>query len=484
MAPKGEQNPAYNPSRCPVFSLRATRAHLANYAPSRSEGSVSLSLRDLTDRFDVLFHTWEKAGRQLYLVGGCVRDVIMKLSDIGDIDLTTDARPEETSQLLLQAGFPAYPIGARFGTISTIVDGTPIEITTFRVEEHYEAGSRKPHVTFGESLEHDLSRRDLSINAMAAGRGGSLYDPFDGQRAIEERILEVPRGGLENTVGILSDDPLRLLRIARFCARFAFLPTEETTEAAKMTARELEHISHERWKMELDKTLVAPHLDLGLRWLNEVGAFGVLFPSFDGRHAETETLIEATVSAQSERITRWGILFLAAAWMHHQQRLPDLSLPVEQRPDLAQCAHWAGRAARHFRFSNEEREMVRRLCASTLDTAQLAAAPWDRITRRRFLYEWGGLYDAALELAHAWSPEPLENYPALREEMIMAFATEDVDVRLPHGFGRAVLEDLGVPPGPRVAETIGLVRQAIVDGELPNGAESALYLDFLRRQLS
>lgn len=444
---------------------------------------MSPSLRDLTDRFDVLFHTWEEAGRQLYLVGGCVRDVIMKCSDIGDIDLTTDARPEETTALLLQAGFPAYPIGARFGTISTIVDGTPIEITTFRVEEHYEAGNRKPEVIFGESLEHDLSRRDLSINAMAAGRGGSLYDPFDGQRAIKEQILEVPRGGLENTIGILSDDPLRLLRIARFCSRFGFLPTDETTAAAKLTARELEHISHERWKMELDKTLVAPQLELGMTWLNDVGAFGVLFPSFEDQHAESERVIQAVVTAAPERITRWAIVFLAASWMHYRQALPDLSLPLEQRPEFEQSAHWATRAARHFRFSNEERDMVRRLCASTLDTAQLAAAPWDRVTRRRFLAEWGGLYDAALELAYAWSPQPLPNYPALRAEMTMAFATEDVEVRLPHGFGREVMEVLEVPRGPLVAETIGFVHQAIVDGELANGAEASVYLDYLRRRL-
>src|SRR5690625_4230694 len=179
---------------------------------------------------------------------------MMAHQEVGDIDMTTDAHPSETIAILKAEGLPVYPIGERFGTISTLVDGTPIEITTFRVEEQYERGNRKPNVTFGRSLRHDLSRRDLSINAMAAGRGGKLHDPFGGQRAIEERILEVPGGGFENTVGILQDDPLRLLRIARFCARFGFEPTPETTAAAQETAEQLEHISRERWKMEIDKT--------------------------------------------------------------------------------------------------------------------------------------------------------------------------------------------------------------------------------------
>src|SRR5699024_9407205 len=150
--------------------------------------------------------------------------------------------PSETIEILKGEGLPVYPIGERFGTISTLVDGVPIEITTFRVEEQYEAGNRKPHVTFGSSLTHDLSRRDLSINAMAAGRGGKLHVPFGRQGAIVAQMLEVPGGGLENTVGILQDDPLRLLRIGRFCARFGFEPTQDTTVAAQRTASQLNHI--------------------------------------------------------------------------------------------------------------------------------------------------------------------------------------------------------------------------------------------------
>lgn len=443
---------------------------------------VAVSLDHLTARFDLLFRAWERAGSDLYLVGGCVRDVIMGFEEIGDIDMTTDARPEATIEILKRAGLPVYPIGERFGTISTIVSGTAVEITTFRVEEQYERGSRKPEVTFGSSLTHDLSRRDLSINAMAAGSGGRLHDPFGGQRAIEEGILEVPGGGLENTVGILQDDPLRLLRIARFCARFGFEPTADTTEAARRTAKQLDNISRERWKMEIDKTLVADQVHRGLSWLREVGAMSVLFPVIGEHDGASEQVVDAIGRTKNDRMTRWAVIFLAAGWLQAKGTLPDLRLDVAEFPDPLDCGRIASRNARRFRFSNEERARVRQLCARPVPAARLEAT-WDRITRRRFIAEWGDLYAAALSLSQAWSQTNPERFARLYDQLQEAYITEDVIVRLPPGFGRAVLNDLGVTRGPKVAETIDVVRQAIIDGHLPNGAASEVYVEYLRERV-
>lgn len=443
---------------------------------------MALSLDDLTERFDRLFCAWERAGRELYLVGGCVRDVMMAHQEVGDIDMTTDAHPSETIAILKAEGLPVYPIGERFGTISTLVDGTPIEITTFRVEEQYERGNRKPNVTFGRSLRHDLSRRDLSINAMAAGRGGKLHDPFGGQRAIEERILEVPGGGFENTVGILQDDPLRLLRIARFCARFGFEPTPETTAAAQETAEQLEHISRERWKMEIDKTLIAEHVHRGLRWLHHVGAWKVLFPTIGHAPGADERVIDAVARTDEDRITRWAVIFLASAWLQAHGKLPDLHGTAGDFPEPAKLGRSASRNARRFRFSNEERAHVRALCEAPVPAQQLCA-DWDRVTRRRFLAQWGDLYAGALALGQAWAQTDDVQYQALRTQMQQAYNDEDVIVRLPRGFGQRVLDELQIPRGPQVSETIETVRQAIIDGALPNGASSEVYLDFLRHRI-
>lgn len=442
---------------------------------------MATSLRELAERFDVLFDAWERADRQLYLVGGCVRDVLMASEAIGDIDLATDALPDETTAILQRAGFPAYPIGARFGTISTIVDGTPIEITTFRVEEQYEAGNRKPNVTFGKDLRHDLSRRDLSLNAMAAGRGGTLYDPFDGQGAIRDGILEVPDGGFENTVGILRDDPLRLLRIARFAARFGFRPTDETTAAAKVTSRELEAISHERWKMELDKTLVAPKLADGILWLDEVGALQVIAPSLGLVEGSGEALARALERTDVNRITRWAVLFYAAASCRAGKGIPQTDGPVDNSVDSEFAAERAWRAAKHFRFSNEELAMVRALCGGVI-SAGLLGEPWTRVELRRFLARWRGLWQAATDLSFAWSSVDAARYAVVRGQLARAFVEEDFEPVLPLGFGRLVIDALGFPRGPAVSAALDRLRSAMIDGELANGADEATCLAFLESE--
>ena len=440
---------------------------------------VPTALRDLASRFDVLFDAWERAGRELYLVGGCVRDVIMAVDVIGDIDLATDALPEETTEILRRSGFPAYPIGARFGTISTAVDGVPVEITTFRVEEHYEAGSRKPHVKFGADLRHDLSRRDLSLNAMAAGRGGKLYDPFDGCGAIAREILEVPGGGYENTVGILRDDPLRLLRIGRFTARLGFRPTPETTAAAKATSRELLAISHERWKMELDKTLVAPMLSEGMLWLDEVGALAVLFPEFSSVSSLGSTLARALNRSSEDRLTRWAVLFYAAASCGAGMGLPSTDAPESARVAPLEAAEHAVRSSRHLRFSNEEMAAMRALCGDVLASEELRRR-WTRVDRRRFLARWRGLWRPALELSYAWSDVDESTFVRLRDDLNHASVHENYEPVLPPGFGRVVIEALDLPRGPVVSRALDVLRSAMVDGELENGADEEMCVAFLR----
>lgn len=402
----------------------------------------------------------------------------MELDAIGDIDLATDALPDETTDLLKSVGYPAYPIGARFGTISTIVDGVPIEITTFRVEEQYEAGNRKPHVVFGKELRHDLSRRDLSLNAMAAGRGGTLYDPFDGRGAIREGILEVPDGGFENTVGILRDDPLRLLRIARFAARFGFRPTDETTAAAKVTSCELKAISHERWKMELDKTLIAPVLQDGICWLDEVGALQVIAPAFGFVASPGPALAAAMLKTQVDRVTRWAVLFYAAASCRAGKGLPSTDGPVDNFVDNEFAAELAYRAAKHFRFSNEELAIVRALCGGVMSADSLRE-DWTRVEVRRFLSKWKGLWQAALDLSYAWSSVPAERYEAVRGQLQAGFEQEDYEPVLPLGFGRLVIEFFELPRGPVVSQALDFLRASIVDGELPNASSEAVCLAFL-----
>lgn len=439
---------------------------------------MPITIEQLTERFDRLFAAWKRVGKELYLVGGCVRDVVMGLDEVGDIDLTTDALPDETREILEKNRLPAYPIGARFGTISTIVDGSQVEITTFRVDETYEARNRKPEVVFGSSLIDDLARRDLSMNAMAAGPGGHLIDPFDGQRAIRQRLLEVPGGGLDATRSILRDDPLRLLRVARFAARFAFTPTSDTTQAARETAGELAHISHERWKMEMDKLLVAPHVEAGLSWLFEIDAFAVLIPPLGRKRmakradAYERELLRCVAQLPLDPVVRWSALALLAlsAEGASEQNAPLTGLPTERERRRA----WAHTLAERFRFSNEEKRRLRRFVESFPTRSQLDALA-TRIERRRWLALWEEDALAAYELASAMLAHPLD----AREALEQAITEEDIEIRLPAGFGAKVIRHFALPRGPQIARAIDHLKRGIIDGDVENGASVETYLRWL-----
>ncbi len=227
--------------------------------------------------FGALFDAFESSGFQLYAVGGCVRDWCLGRTP-KDVDFTTDATPQQTSEVLSAHGMKVIPVGEAFGTIATLIGKQSYEITSFRVKESYTKGSRHPVVRYGKSLAQDLERRDLTINAMAVDRHGQLMDPFDGLGDLERGELRVPRSTYERSIEIFSDDPLRILRLARFLARLNFSVANEATRAAQFSAGTVLDVSHERWFAELDGLLRASYVSAGLKWLVETGVLGLLLP--------------------------------------------------------------------------------------------------------------------------------------------------------------------------------------------------------------
>src|SRR5215203_3052493 len=228
-----------------------------------------------------LGEAFREAGHELYLVGGYVRDVLLAGESKRDLDATTGAHPGEIKKILRPLADHLWTVGERFGTIGAKVGVYDVEVTTYRADLYTE-GSRHPEVTFGESLEEDLARRDFTINAIAAdAKSGGIFDPFGGRKDLEDGVIR-PVG---DPVDRMRDDPLRMLRAVRFEATLStpekpFAMTPDLERAIRENARWLESISAERIRDEFEKILLSDNVAQGLRTLVRLGLMSYIVPEF------------------------------------------------------------------------------------------------------------------------------------------------------------------------------------------------------------
>lgn len=240
------------------------------------------SLAPLSERFAA-------AGHRLYLVGGPVRDLLLGTTGReGDLDATTDARPETIKSLLSGWADAVWSQGERFGTIGAKREGVTYEITTHR-SETYREESRKPEVRFSTAIEEDLSRRDFTVNAMALELTSSspvLVDPYGGAADLAAGVLRTP---LSPEVSF-TDDPLRMMRAARFIAGYGLEPVPELTAAVKALASRLEIVSAERIRDELDKLITVDHPAAGLWFYVETGLADQFLPELSAMRLEQDPI--------------------------------------------------------------------------------------------------------------------------------------------------------------------------------------------------
>ncbi len=203
---------------------------------------------------DDLARRFQDAGFSLALVGGSVRDAL--LGRLGnDLDFTTDARPEDVLKIVRPWADSVWEVGIAFGTVGAQKHGYQIEVTTYR-SEAYDRTSRKPEVSYGDSIEDDLVRRDFTVNAMAVALPEKEFiDPHGGLEDLAERVLRTPGTPEES----FSDDPLRMLRAARFAAQLDFEVAPEVVTAMTEMAGRIEIVSAERVREELNKLLLSAH---------------------------------------------------------------------------------------------------------------------------------------------------------------------------------------------------------------------------------
>ncbi len=215
-------------------------------------------------------------GYRSYVVGGLVRDLLLGVADEtdSDVDMTTDALPAEVKRIVAPIADDLWAVGERFGTIGCRVDGVEFEITTHRAER-YDPASRKPTVEFSTAIDADLSRRDFTVNAMAISLpDGTVVDPFDGASDLAARRLRTP----DDPVRSFDDDPLRVLRAARFRAAHDLEPADALVDGAREVVSRLDIVSAERKRVELDKLLATSRPSVGLALLEDIGAWPWLLP--------------------------------------------------------------------------------------------------------------------------------------------------------------------------------------------------------------
>jgi tRNA nucleotidyltransferase (CCA-adding enzyme) len=261
--------------------------------------------------------TLQTAGYEAFIVGGCVRDLYLNITP-KDWDITTNATPEQVMQL-----FPrTIPTGLKHGTVTVcMAEGVEnhFEVTTFRVEGKYLDGRRPEEVRFVQSVEEDLARRDLTINAIAYDPVENLgIDPFGGWQDIQDGVIRAVGHPIER----FQEDGLRIMRVARFAARFGYQVESNTFNGMRTSLETLKKVSKERISDELRKTLMSAYPSLGLQWLSECGALTIICPKL--MEQATNSLFPLMGNYSGELETRLALMYSFTSPQVAQKELMSL----------------------------------------------------------------------------------------------------------------------------------------------------------------
>jgi poly(A) polymerase len=445
-------------------------------------------LRPVLDAVRPLAQRFDAAGHRLYLVGGIVRDAVVGRPLATDIDLTTDARPEQTTDLVSGWADAVWDQGARFGTVGLKKADTVFEVTTHRAEA-YSPDSRKPDVTFADAVEEDLSRRDFTVNAMALRVTGAedeapeLIDPFGGVADLAAGVLRTP---LSPEVSF-TDDPLRMLRAARFVAGYGLAPDANLVGAVHELVGRLDIVSAERVRDELCKLLVVDDPTAGLWFLVDTGIADVILPELPAMRVEQDPIhrhkdvLAHTIAVVAK--TQPSLTVRFAALLHDIGKPKTRSIGghgVSFHHHEVVGARMARDRLRALRFTNEQVDDISQLVYLHLRFHGYGDDVWTDSAVRRYVRDAGPLLDELNELTRcdcttrnekrarllARRMDALEARIAeLREQEELAAIRPDLD-------GDQVMAHLGIPPSRTVGEALAMLLEARLD-EGPLGEEEA-----------
>jgi poly(A) polymerase len=421
---------------------------------------------DLSDRF-------RAAGHRLYLVGGSVRDAIVAdpgppaSGADGDLDFTTDARPDAIEALVAGWADAVWTQGKRFGTIGCLKGDRKYEITTHRAEA-YVPDSRKPEVAFGDDVEDDLARRDFTINAMALRLPElELIDPFDGLADLSAHRLRTPLDPQES----FADDPLRMLRAARFIARLDLEPAPELVDAVRDGHGRLAIVSAERIRDELDKIVVVPVPSVALWFVVRTGLAGEFLPELPALALEQDPIhrhkdVLAHTLAVVDKTGPDRLLRLAA--LFHDVGKPRTRAFVDGGVTFHHHEVVGARMTRQrmqaLRYPNDEVDTVTELVNLHLrfHTYRLG---WSDRAVRRYVRDAGPLLGRLNELTRcdcttrnaAKARDLGRRMDELEARIVELGRQEELDAIRPDLDGSQVMDELGLRPGREVGRALAFL---------------------------
>ena len=444
--------------------------------PNPGAIAAELALGSLTLHGDLiasLAGAFKREGFTLALVGGPVRDAI--LGRVGnDLDFTTSARPADTSKILKKWADNIWEIGAAFGTIAAKKGEVTIEVTTYR-SESYDPQSRKPDVNFGDSIEGDLSRRDFTINAMAlelTTDEPTFIDLFDGAGDLAKKVLRTPGSATSS----FTDDPLRMLRAARFAAQLDFSVDPSVIAAIVEMSDRLSIISAERIRDEFIKTLMSPNPRLGLRLLVETDLAAHFLPELpklkleiDEHHhhkdvyEHTLTVLEQAI-AHEDRLGGPNLVIRLAALMHDigkprtRELIPGGGVSFHHHEVVG--AKMTKRRLKELRFDSKIVDDVSTLVFLHLRFHGYGSGEWTDSAVRRYIRDAGDLLDSLHVLTRAdcttrnkrKADQLSATYDSLEKRIAELKAQEELDRIRPDLDGQQIMELLGIKPSRLVGE--------------------------------
>jgi len=431
---------------------------------------------------DDLARRFQDAGFSLALVGGSVRDAL--LGRLGnDLDFTTDARPEDVLKIVRPWADSVWEVGIAFGTVGAQKHGYQIEVTTYR-SEAYDRTSRKPEVSYGDSIEDDLVRRDFTVNAMAVALPEKEFiDPHGGLEDLAERVLRTPGTPEES----FSDDPLRMLRAARFAAQLDFEVAPEVVTAMTEMAGRIEIVSAERVREELNKLLLSAHPRKGLSLLVDTGLAQQVMPELpalrlesDEHHRHKDVYEHSlTVLEQAIDLEEGGpdLVLRLAALLH------DIGKPRTRRFEKdgrvsfhhheVVGAKMAKKRMTALKYSNEMVKDVAKLVELHLRFHGYGDGEWTDSAVRRYVRDAGPLLERLHKLTRSdcttrnkrKAAALSRTYDGLEERIAQLKSQEELDAIRPDLDGNEIMQVLGVGPGP----VIGKAYAFLLELRLENG---------------